>query len=75
MQLFQKARVNILSKSSFDATWEMNVQNMYMAYFTCRVQVAGADHPFGEPVFPTFDCPTNLTVADGKPAESRQEDQ
>jgi type VI secretion system protein ImpL len=71
MQLLQKARVNVLGQSSFDATWEMNVQNMYMAYLTYRIQVAGGDHPFGAPVFAGFDCPTNLTVAQARTAQGQ----
>jgi type VI secretion system protein ImpL len=62
MRLIQKAKISVLNKSTFDATWEMNVQNMYMAYLTVRIQVSGNDHPFGEPVFSQFDCPVNLTI-------------
>jgi type VI protein secretion system component VasK len=31
-----------------------------------RVQVSGTDHPFGDPVFSEFNCPTELFVAEGK---------
>jgi type VI secretion system protein ImpL len=62
MRLLQKAKINILNKSTFDATWEMNVQNMYTAYLTFRIQVSGNDNPFGEPVFSQFNCPTSLTI-------------
>jgi len=63
LRLLQKAKISVLNKSTFDATWEMNVQNMYMVYLTYRFQVSGADHPFSESVFEQFDCPTNLTIA------------
>jgi type VI protein secretion system component VasK len=63
MRLVQKARINTLNRNTFDATWEMNVQNMYTAYVTIRIQVSGDDHPFCEPVFSKFNCPTNLTSA------------
>ncbi|MBD3392891.1 MAG: type VI secretion system membrane subunit TssM [Chitinivibrionales bacterium] len=60
MQLLNEARISALSRSTFDATWEMNVQNMYRVFLTYRIQVAGSDHPFGDPVFAGFDCPTGI---------------
>jgi len=40
------------------------VQNTYAVYQDYRIQVSGADHPFGDPVFAQFDCPTDLILPD-----------
>lgn len=69
MKLLDAARVNRLNQSSFTAKWQTNVQNMYMIYLTYKMQVSGADHPFSDPVFADFDCPTDLTV---KPSFEQQ---
>jgi type VI protein secretion system component VasK len=65
MKLFSAAKVNKVNAGVFTAKWQVNVQNMYMLYFEARVQVASSDHPFIDPVFPRFNCPTEL-VAEGK---------
>ena len=62
MRMFENSRINIVNPRSFVAKWQVNVQNMYMIYFACKVKVAGSDHPFSERVFNGFDCPTNITV-------------
>jgi len=60
LKLLQSARVNKVSSSVINAKWQVNVQNMYMVYQDYRLQVAGSDHPFGDPVFAEFNCPTDL---------------
>jgi hypothetical protein len=60
--MFEKARKNIVNPRSFVAKWQVNVQNMYMIYFSCKVKIAGSDHPFGERVFNGFDCPAEIAV-------------
>ena len=55
-----------LNASTLNARWQSNVQNMYMVVMEYRVQVSGTDHPFGDPVFSEFNCPTELFVAEGK---------
>jgi type VI secretion system protein ImpL len=60
LRLLQAARVNKVTASTVNVRWQTNVQNMYMVYQEYRLQVAGADHPFGDPVFSEFDCPTDL---------------
>jgi type VI secretion system protein ImpL len=62
MKLLQMARVNKLNNNTFMAKWQISVQNMYMVYIDAKVQVAGNDHPFGEPVFNQFTCPTELLL-------------
>lgn len=62
MKLLQLARVNKMNNNTFMAKWQISVQNMYMVYIDAKVQVAGNDHPFGEPVFNKFTCPTELLL-------------
>jgi type VI secretion system protein ImpL len=66
LKLLQAARINKVSSSVINAKWQVNVQNMYMVYQDYRIQVAGTDHPFGDPVFSEFDCPTDLCIAEEK---------
>ena len=66
LKLLQAARINKVSSSVINAKWQVNVQNMYMVYQDYRIQVAGTDHPFGDPVFSDFDCPTDLCIAEEK---------
>jgi type VI secretion system protein ImpL len=63
MKLVDAAKVNRLNSSTFNAKWQINVQNMYLLNFDARLQVSAADHPFLEPVFQQFDCPGDLVVA------------
>lgn len=63
MKLIQTARCNKLNNSSFNAKWQVNVQNQYTVFMEVRMQVAGSDHPFSDPVFQLFDCPTELLFA------------
>jgi type VI secretion system protein ImpL len=62
MKLIQASHVNKINGSTFTAKWQVNVQNMYVVYQDFRVQVSGNDHPFGDPMFAQFDCPTDLIV-------------
>lgn len=62
MKLLQSARVNALNRNTISAVWQINIQNMYIVREKFRIQVAGADHPFGDPVFTEFSCPTNLIL-------------
>jgi type VI secretion system protein ImpL len=62
LKLLQAAKTNKVSSSVINAKWQVNVQNMYMVYQEYRIQVAGTDHPFGDPVFSDFDCPTDLCI-------------
>ncbi len=66
LRLMQVAHVNKLNASTLNARWQSNVQNMYMVVMEYRVQVSGTDHPFGDPVFSEFNCPTELFVGEGK---------
>lgn len=66
LKLLQAARVNKVSASVINTKWQVNVQNMYMVYQDYRIQVAGTDHPFGDPVFSQFDCPTDLCIVEEK---------
>jgi type VI secretion system protein ImpL len=66
LKLLQAARINKVSSSVINAKWQVNVQNMYMVYQDYRIQVAGTDHPFGDPVFSDFDCPTDLCIVEEK---------
>ncbi|MBN2189157.1 MAG: hypothetical protein JW699_06870, partial [Chitinispirillaceae bacterium] len=63
MKLVDAAKVNKLNNSTFNAKWQVNVQNMYMLNFDARVQVSAADHPFTDPVFQKFNCPANLILS------------
>jgi type VI secretion system protein ImpL len=63
LRLMQAAHVNKLNSSTLNARWQVNVQNMYVVVQEYRVQVSGADHPFADPVFAEFNCPTELFVA------------
>jgi type VI secretion system protein ImpL len=65
MKLLQAARINKLNNSTFSAKWQVTVQNMYVVNQDFRIQVSGADHPFGDPMFQQFDCPTDLILGDG----------
>jgi type VI secretion system protein ImpL len=62
LKLLQMARVNKMNNNTFMAKWQISVQNMYMIYIDAKVQIAGNDHPFGEPVFQSFTCPTELLL-------------
>jgi type VI secretion system protein ImpL len=62
LKLLQMARVNKMNNNTFMAKWQISVQNMYMIYIDAKVQIAGSDHPFGEPVFQSFTCPTELLL-------------
>ena len=64
MKLLQAARINKINSSTFSAKWQITVQNTYAVYQDYRIQVSGADHPFGDPVFAQFDCPTDLILPD-----------
>jgi len=64
MKLVQAARVNKVNTSTFNAKWQVTVQNMYVVNQDFRVQVSGTDHPFGDPMFQQFDCPTDLILPD-----------
>lgn len=67
LKLVQAARINKVNAGTVSAKWQVNVQNMYMVYQEYKLQVSGADHPFGDPVFSEFDCPTELlTIGDEK---------
>jgi|WetSurMetagenome_2_1015567.scaffolds.fasta_scaffold00565_14 type VI secretion system protein ImpL len=66
LRLMKAARVNKLNASTFNARWQVNVQNMYVIVLDCRVQVSGADNPFADPVFSGFDCPEDLFSAEVK---------
>jgi type VI protein secretion system component VasK len=74
MKLVQAARVNKLNAGVFSAKWQVTVQNMYVVNQDFRIQVSGSDHPFGDPMFQQFDCPTDLIIADA-PAEAAAEAQ
>jgi type VI secretion system protein ImpL len=60
LKLVQAARVNKVNSGTISVKWQVNVQNMYMVYQEYKLQVSGADHPFGDAVFSEFDCPTEL---------------
>jgi type VI protein secretion system component VasK len=62
----QAAHVNKLNATTVNARWQVNVQNMYIVVQEYRVQVSGSDHPFGDPVFSEFSCPTELFVGEVK---------
>jgi type VI secretion system protein ImpL len=64
MKLVQAARVNKINNSTFSAKWQVTVQNMYVVNQDFRIQVSGTDHPFGDPMFQQFDCPTDLIMGD-----------
>jgi type VI secretion system protein ImpL len=66
LKLLQGAKINKVSNSVINVKWQVNVQNMYMIYQDYRIQVAGTDHPFGDPVFSEFDCPTDLCIVEEK---------
>lgn len=61
-RLFDGARVNTLNQRSFVAKWQVNVQNTYMIFFACKVNVSGTDHPFTDHIFDGFDCPSMIAV-------------
>ncbi len=61
MRLFEVSRVNVLNNSTFNATWNRNVQNMLMIQYGCNVQLSGSVHPFGKKVFSGFDCPIKIS--------------
>ena len=62
LRIFEESRINIVNPRSFVSKWQANVQNMYMIYFSCKVKIAGSDHPFSERIFNGFDCPAKITV-------------
>jgi type VI secretion system protein ImpL len=68
LRLVEAANVNVLSPMTFNAKWQVNVQNMYVIFITHRIQVSSADHPFNEPVFKGFSCPTSLAGVKSNPA-------
>jgi type VI secretion system protein ImpL len=73
MKLLQAARTNKVNSSTLTAKWQVNVQNMYVVYQEFRVQVSGNDHPFGDPMFAQFDCPTDLIIEALAPKTARNE--
>jgi type VI protein secretion system component VasK len=60
MKLMGQARLSIPSPGTLDATWGVNVQNMYTVYQKYRLRIVGGEHPFGKAVFEGFDCPVQL---------------
>jgi type VI protein secretion system component VasK len=62
LKLIQAGRVNAVNRNTLNVTWQASVQNMYMVVQQYRLQVAGADHPFVDPVFASFNCPTDLVL-------------
>ena len=60
MKLINKAQSSVINNSSFSCKWQLNVQNTYMVYIDARIAVAGADHPFSDPVFRQFSYPAQL---------------
>jgi type VI secretion system protein ImpL len=60
MKLLAAARVNAMNSSTFMAKWQINVQNMYTIQQNYRIQVSSTDHPFADPIFEQFNCPTEL---------------
>ncbi|MFP4681018.1 MAG: type VI secretion system membrane subunit TssM [Chitinispirillaceae bacterium] len=60
MRLFEVSRINTLNSSTFNASWNRNVQNMLMVRYGCSVRVSGSKHPFGKKVFSGFDCPMEI---------------
>jgi type VI protein secretion system component VasK len=73
MKLLQAARTNKVNNSTLTAKWQVNVQNMYVVYQDFRVQVSGNDHPFGDPMFSQFDCPTDLIIEAPAPKTAQNE--
>jgi type VI secretion system protein ImpL len=66
LKLVQAGRVNKLNSNTVNVRWQVNVQNMYVVNQEYKLQVAGADHPFGDAVFSEFDCPTELLTTEEK---------
>ena len=66
LKLVQAGRVSKVNPSTVNARWQVNVQNMYVVYLEYKLQVSGADHPFGDMVFSDFDCPTDLLTSEEK---------
>jgi type VI protein secretion system component VasK len=62
IRLFEGARIGVVNPQSFVSKWQINVQNMYMIYFSLRVTVSGSDHPFCERTFNDFTLPTGITA-------------
>jgi type VI secretion system protein ImpL len=62
MKLVQAAKTYKINQSTLSAKWQITVQNTYAIYQDYKIQVSGADHPFGDPVFGQFDCPTDLIL-------------
>jgi type VI secretion system protein ImpL len=76
MKLLQAAKVNKLNSSTLNAKWQVTVQNTYAINQDYRIQVSGNDHPFGDPVFSLFDCPTDLILPDAPlPGSTRAQGQ
>jgi type VI protein secretion system component VasK len=73
MKLIQAARVNKINSSTFSAKWQITVQNMYVVNQDFRIQVSGTDHPFGDPMFQQFDCPTDLIIGDAAPENAKKQ--
>ncbi len=60
MKLVDAATVQTINANTIRATWKLNVQNMYLVHQSFRIAVSESRHPFAEPVFVRFDCPTVL---------------
>jgi type VI protein secretion system component VasK len=67
VKLLGQARLSAPSPGTLDATWGVNVQNMYTVYQKYRLQVSGGEHPFGRTFFEGFDCPDKLVAAGAVP--------
>jgi type VI protein secretion system component VasK len=68
MKLIQAAKISKVNSSTINAKWQVTVQNTYAINQDYKIQVSGNDHPFGDPVFTQFDCPTDLILSDAPPA-------
>ncbi len=64
MKLIQAAKTSKINASTMNAKWQVTVQNTYAINQDYKIQVSGSDHPFGDPLFTQFDCPTDLILAD-----------
>jgi type VI secretion system protein ImpL len=65
MKLLNAAKVNRSSGTSFTAKWQINNQGISTLFFDAYFQVSASDHPFSEPVFQQFKCPSMLVLAKG----------
>jgi len=64
MKLMQAAKISKINAGAMNAKWQVTVQNTYAVNQDYKIQVSGNDHPFGDPVFSQFDCPTDLILPD-----------